>query len=68
VSEYNDDSSAASLHQAIQQAAKEAARALTEEGQPLPQVFELSRIQVVVGNPNVKIFVATITQGGSAPG
>ena len=64
VSEFNDQSSAESLHQAIQQAASEAARVLAEEGEDLPQVFELSRIRIVVGNPNVKVYSAVITQGG----
>lgn len=62
VSEYSDDSSAESFHQAIQQAAKEAARVLADEGEELPQVFEVSRLQVVVGNPNVKLYRAVITQ------
>jgi flavin-binding protein dodecin len=64
VSEYNDESSADSLHQAIQQAAKEAARTLAEEGEELPQVFEVSRLQIIVGNPNVKLYRAVITQAG----
>jgi hypothetical protein len=62
VSEYSDLSSAESFHEAIQQAAKEAARVLAEAGEELPQVFEVSRLQVVVGNPNVKIYSAVITQ------
>jgi hypothetical protein len=62
VSKYNDESSAASLHEAIQQAAQEAARVLADAGEELPQVFEVSRLQVVVGNPNVKIYSAVITQ------
>jgi hypothetical protein len=68
VSEHNDESSAANLHQAIQQAAAQAARVLTDEGEPLPQVFEVSRIQVVVGNPNVKMYAAVITQGKTGEG
>ena len=65
VSEYNDESSSESLHAAIQQAAQEAARVLAEEGEQLPQLFELSRLQILVGNPNVKLYVAQITQTGS---
>jgi hypothetical protein len=59
----NDESTAESLHEAIQEAAREAARVLADEGEALPQVFELSRIRVVVGNPNVKWYSATITKG-----
>jgi hypothetical protein len=56
VSEYNDESSAASLHQAIQNAAKEAAdKGATGD-------YEVTRIQIVVGNPNVKVYRAEITQ------
>ena len=62
VSEFNDESSAESLHQAIQYAAREAARVLADEGEELPQVFDVSRLQVVVGNPNVKVYVAVLTQ------
>jgi hypothetical protein len=65
VSRARDESTAESLHEAIQLAAQEAARVLADEGEDLPQVFELSRIRVVVGNPNVKWYSATITKGGS---
>jgi hypothetical protein len=59
----SDESTAQSLHEAIQEAAREAARVLADEGEELPQVFELSRIRVAVGNPNVKWYSATITKG-----
>jgi hypothetical protein len=68
ISEYNDESSAANLHQAIQQAADQAARVLKDEGEQLPQLFEVSRIQIVVGNPNVKMYAAVITQGQAGGG
>jgi hypothetical protein len=68
VSEFNDESSAANLHQAIQQAAEQAARVLAEEGEQLPQEFEVSRIQVVVGNPNVKMYTAVITKTNAGGG
>jgi hypothetical protein len=61
-SEYNEESTAQSLHQAIQEAAREAARVLGEEGEALPQLFDLSQVQVLVGNPNVKFYAATLTQ------
>jgi flavin-binding protein dodecin len=60
-SEYRDESSADSLHEAIQHAAREAARTLADEGEELPQAFEVSRIQVLVGNPNVKAYSVILT-------
>jgi hypothetical protein len=49
------------LHLAVQRAAKRAAKDLGEE-----EWFEVSRIQVLVGNPNVKIYSVTLskTSGG----
>ena len=62
-SEFNDESTAESFHDAVKDAAKEAARVLEEEGEPLPQSFEVSRVRILVGNPNVKVYEVTITQG-----
>jgi flavin-binding protein dodecin len=55
VSAFNDTSSATDLHEAIQQAAKAAATelGLTPED---TRVFEITKIQVEVGNPNVKVY------------
>lgn len=55
VSEYRDESGAESLHEAIQQAAHAAAEAfrLSPEN---TRIFEVTRIQVEVGNPNVKVY------------
>lgn len=62
VSEFRDESDAASLHEAIQQAAEQAARAL-KPGAPT-EVFEVSRIQIEVGNPNVKVYRVELTARG----
>ena len=62
-SKYNNRSTAASLHQAIQQAARAAARHRSlRRGQTLD--FEVTRIQIVVGNPNVKVYKVEITETG----
>jgi hypothetical protein len=62
-SDRDDVSSWRDLHLAIQRAAAVAARDL-EEGEEA--WFEVSRLQVKVGNPNIKIYSATLTktQGG----
>jgi hypothetical protein len=59
-SEYNEDSTAESFHAAVKQAAKAAA----DEAGPGsdPEWFEVSRVRILVGNPNVKVYGATITQ------
>jgi hypothetical protein len=51
------------LHLAVQRAAAVAARDLDKGEEAW---FELSRLQVKVGNPNIKIYSATLTrtQGG----
>jgi hypothetical protein len=59
VSRYRDQSDAQSLHEAIQRAAEEAARNL-KPGAPT-EIFEISRIQVEVGNPNVKVYRVVLT-------
>jgi hypothetical protein len=63
VSRYNDRSSAASFHAAVQQAAEHAARHLRlPKGKTVD--FEVTRIQIVVGNPNVKSYRVEITPTG----
>lgn len=47
------------LHLALQRAAKLAARDL-ENGEEA--WFEVSRLQVLVGNPNIKVYSATLTK------
>lgn len=64
VSEYRDQSDAASLHEAIQRAAEEAARELRPPPDKETEVFEVSRIQVEVGNPNVKVYRVVLTPAG----
>ena len=60
-SDRKDNSDWRDLHLAIQRAAKTAAKDLDDE-----EWFEVSRIQVLVGNPNVKIYSVTLekTSGG----
>jgi hypothetical protein len=65
-SEFNDESTAESFHDAVKDAAREAARVLQEEGAELPQAFEVSRVRILVGNPNVKVYEVTITHGGGS--
>jgi hypothetical protein len=63
VSKYKDRSTAADLHEAIQQAARAAARhRRLRRGQTVD--FEVTRIQIVVGNPNVKAYKVEITETG----
>jgi hypothetical protein len=62
-SKFNNQSSAASLHEAIQNAAKRAAKELHLSGSETVE-FELSRVQIVVGNPNVKVYRVVISPTG----
>ena len=65
-SNYNEDSTAESLHAAIKAAAKAAAGDSSFGGNP--EWFEVTRIRILVGNPNVKVYGATITASHSDPG
>jgi hypothetical protein len=65
-SAYSEDSSAASLHAAIMEAAKAAANDGSFSGQP--EWFEITRLRILVGNPNVKVYGATITASHSGDG
>jgi hypothetical protein len=47
------------LHLAVQRAAKVAAADLTDDEEAW---FELSHLRILVGNPNVKIYSATLTK------
>jgi hypothetical protein len=58
-SEYNEDSTAESLHAAVRSAARAAANAAAPGSDP--EWFEVTRVRILVGNPNVKIYAATIT-------
>jgi hypothetical protein len=58
-SDWDDVSSWRDLHLAVQRAAAVAARDLDEGEEAW---FEVSRIQVKVGNPNIKIYSATLTK------
>lgn len=60
-SEYNEHSTAASFHTAVQGAAKAAAAAAKREGRRDPQWFEVSQVRILVGNPNVKVYNVVIT-------
>jgi flavin-binding protein dodecin len=64
ISEYRDVSTAESLHEAIQAAAQAAARQLELEADEKTELFEVSRIQVQVGNPNVKAYRVVLTPAG----
>lgn len=61
-STFNDDSTAESFHEAVKAAAKAAANAATEGADP--EWFEVTRVRILVGNPNVKVYGATITATG----
>lgn len=67
-SEYNEQSTSESFHKAVQQAAFAAAAAAREEGRTEPEWFEVSRVRILVGNPNVKLYAATIVSTGSGSG
>ncbi|MBA2740750.1 MAG: hypothetical protein H0U46_01910 [Actinobacteria bacterium] len=60
-SEYNDHSTVASFHTAVQGAAKAAAAAAKREGRRDPEWFEVSQVRILVGNPNVKVYHVVIT-------
>lgn len=66
-SEYNEESTAESFHRAVQQAARAAADAAAREGRTDPEWFEVTRVRILVGNPNVKIYSAVITGTGNGP-
>jgi hypothetical protein len=61
-SEYNEDSTAESFHAAVRAAAKAAAD--DSSFGPDPEWFEVTRVRILVGNPNVKLYAATITASG----
>jgi flavin-binding protein dodecin len=61
-STFNDDSTAESFHEAVKAAAKAAANAAPEGSDP--EWFEVTRVRILVGNPNVKVYGATITATG----
>jgi hypothetical protein len=62
-SAYNDESTAVSFINAVKAAAKAAANQASKDNVELPAWYEVTRIRVLVGNPNVKVLGATITKG-----
>lgn len=70
-SEYNENSDSESFHRAVQQAARAAAVAAqeaAEDGTPDPEWYEVTRVRILVGNPNVKVYGVTITSTGTGTG
>lgn len=65
-STYSDDSTAESFHEAVKAAAKTAADAAPNGSDP--EWFEVTRVRILVGNPNVKVYGATITATGGQSG
>ena len=61
-SAYNENSTAASFHQAVQAAAKAAAAAAMKNGHTEPEWYQVSEVRILVGNPNVKVYNAVITK------
>lgn len=59
---WNENSTAASFHQAVLAAAAEAAEDSGRAGIELPAWFEVTRVRILVGNPNVKVYGATVTK------
>jgi hypothetical protein len=64
VSEFSDDTTAESLIQALREAAKEAAPHLRPPPGQETELFDVTRIQIEVGNPNVKVLRVEITPSG----
>jgi hypothetical protein len=71
-SEFSDDTDETAFHRAMKKAAKAAADAaiaaanegVGEEDQrtiPDPEWFEVARVRILVGNPNIKVLGVTIT-------
>jgi hypothetical protein len=61
-SSYNDDSTVESFQDALKAAAKAAVRRARADGVELPAWYEVTRVRILVGNPNVKVLGATITK------
>jgi hypothetical protein len=60
-SAYNDNSGPASFQIALREAALAAVNNATADGVALPAWYEVTRVRILVGNPNVKVLGATIT-------
>lgn len=60
VSEFRNENDAQALHEAIQDAANAAATTLNL-GPEDTRDFEVTQIQIIVGNPNVKVYRVVIT-------
>jgi hypothetical protein len=60
-SSYNDNSTAASFQNALKEAAREAVKKAGADSVDLPAWYEVTRVRILVGNPNVKVLGATIT-------
>lgn len=61
-SAYNENSTAASFHRAVQAAAQAAAAEAKKHGHTEPEWYQLSEVRILVGNPNVKVYNAVITK------
>jgi hypothetical protein len=75
-SEFSDDTDETAFHRAMKKAAKAAAEAAREEATeaagvdttPAPEWYEVARVRVLVGNPNIKVLGVTITATNSGGG
>jgi len=76
-SEFSDDTDETAFHRAMKKAAKAAAEAAKEEASeaaggeettPDPEWFEVTRVRILVGNPNIKVCGVTITATNSGGG
>lgn len=63
-SEFTEESTAETFHRAVLAAAKAAAAAAGPGADP--EWYEVTRVRVLVGNPNVKVYGATITATGDS--
>ncbi len=61
-STYNDNSEVASFHEAVKEAAIQAANEASGNNIQLPAWFEVTRVRILVGNPSLKVYGATITK------
>jgi hypothetical protein len=61
-SRYNDNSTGVSFFNALKAAAREAADRAKVDEVELPAWYEVTRVRILVGNPNVKVLGTTITK------
>jgi hypothetical protein len=65
-SPYTDESGPEAFILALRAASKAAVRRARTDGVELPGWYEITRVRILVGNPNVKVLGTTITKS-SAP-